>query len=299
MHVNGVAGMGCPQSYQCLILAKVLAGVVLLLFAWVAWANDSGDKTFNFVRTPYKGAEFQLAAIEIPLNQVLDKIQADTGVPIHYSVLPAGRVTATCVASTLQAILECLFNGKADVIFRFADRPASAKAVNKPEEIWVLGTDFGLANKQTATCVATGLPQLIATAPALTSVQALMTLKPEDVDKLLAAATANDPNERAEAIAKLGKTGEESNPAIHAALATALADKQAEVRVQAVNSLAQREGESASKALQDALQDDDVSVRLMVVSNAGNNTGLLQQALTDSDETVRLFAAKKLQPLLK
>jgi HEAT repeat protein len=49
--------------------------------------------------------------------------------------------------------------------------------------------------------------------------------------------------------------------------------------------------------LQEALHDNDASVRLMAVNSIGNNADLLQQALTDSDDKVRKLAAMKLESL--
>jgi len=49
--------------------------------------------------------------------------------------------------------------------------------------------------------------------------------------------------------------------------------------------------------LQEALHDNDASVRLMAVNSIGNNADLLQQALTDSDAKVRELAAMKLESL--
>ena len=110
---------------------------------------------------------------------------------------------------------------------------------------------------------------------------------------------SNDPAERADALALLVIKGRAGDADIRKALETALTDKDANVRAQALSSLARREGDGAAAQLQAALQDSDVSVRLMAVDSAGNNPALLQQAVTDRDETVRTLATMKLEALVK
>ena len=61
-------------------------------------------------------------------------------------------------------------------------------------------------------------------------------------------------------------------------------------------------GPQSVHVLRDALQDGDVSVRLMAVDSAGADepgTALLHEALADEDETVRVAAAIKLKQTMK
>ena len=92
----------------------------------------------------------------------------------------------------------------------------------------------------------------------------------------------------------MGKAGDAS---VRTVLEEALADNYANVRAQAISSLARSEGDDATAALQVALNDSDASVRLMAVDSMGNNTALLQQALTDNDATVRELAKIRLESL--
>ena len=76
-----------------------------------------------------------------------------------------------------------------------------------------------------------------------------------------------------------------------------LQDPNPQVRVQAVYGLARYDPQ---RALAIGLADTDSSVRLMAVENAGispTDQSLLQNALADSDETVRTLAALKLDAL--
>jgi HEAT repeat protein len=76
-------------------------------------------------------------------------------------------------------------------------------------------------------------------------------------------------------------------------------DEDPMVRVRALSSLAHREGEGASAALHDAMHDNDKAVRITAVDNAGNDESILQQALTDSDATVRELAKARINGLEK
>ena len=112
-------------------------------------------------------------------------------------------------------------------------------------------------------------------------------------------ASSKIPAERAEAIGRLMAGGREGDVAVKETLEAALSDPDARVRVQAISSLAHREGAGASAALHEAMHDSDVSVRLTAVDNAKDDIALLQQALNDSDATVRQLAGIRLEPLLK
>jgi len=81
------------------------------------------------------------------------------------------------------------------------------------------------------------------------------------------------------------------------ALLSALSDTNAEVRTQAVSTLANYHGPDSSDLLQSVLLDSDASVRLMAVDQADGHPNLLRQALNDSDASVRAYAALKLKAL--
>lgn len=268
-----------------------------LIFGMVCARNThaGGALDLIFIGSASPGAEYQLQANQAPINEVLDKITATTGVPIHRSVLPHDSVTATCAGSTLKAILDCMFNHQAAMIVRYAKAEGNQGQIGKAEEIWIMGSDYGTANRQ---CASASMPLPENGKPP--SIQDLMTLKAEDVGKLLAMARSSDTSERLQALAGLGRHGEEGNLAINATLQAALQDPKAEVRAQALNSWVKREGEGAVKQLQDALQDEDPTVRMMVVDVTDRtNMALLQQLLSDPSDEVRNYAAVKLAAFQK
>ena len=233
-----------------------------ILLLLISTAPYAGEKNIRVVKTQDAGSELQLEARQMPLASVLDKITEVTNVPIHYSVLPEGPVTAMCVGANVKQVLECLFNKKADLVFRYLHHPAKKNQPDCLAEVWVLGTYFDVEPGASTGYV-----------------------------------SAKKSQYHTDAVANLAAQGQANDPAIYKALEFALSDENAEVRAQAVSGLARHEGYDASSVLQSALQDSDASVRLMAVDYAGDHPALLQQALGDSDETVRAYAAIKLEAL--
>ncbi|MGZ5600093.1 MAG: HEAT repeat domain-containing protein [Methylobacter sp.] len=225
------------------------------------------------------------------MPQVLDNIAKKTGVRINYSVLPDGLVTATCVGPTVKQIMACLLIHKADFVFRYSRQSNRIKQQDQPIEAWVLGVKFGAEQPNSIVCSSATLPE---TAKTTTEPE------PDQTDELVKMANSKIPAERVEAIGRLMKGGREGDVIVKKTLEAALSDQDATVRVRAVSSLVHREGAAASRpVLHEALYDKDVSVRLTAVDNAGDDVALLQQALTDSDATVRQLAGIRLEPLLK
>ncbi len=257
--------------------------------------SNQDEQNIRLVMTKDTGAELQLEVRQAPLAQVLDSIASKTGVRINYSVLPDGLVTATCVGSTVKQVMECLLVRKADLVFRYSQQASKADPQGQPEEVWVLGAKFGAGQTNSVLCSSAGTQQQTLPKVAETKTGS----EPDQTDELVKMASSKIPAERAEAIGRLMAGGREGDVTVKETLEAALSDADARVRVQAISSLAHREGAGASAALHEALHDSDVSVRLTAVDNAGNDVALLQQALTDSDATVRQLAGIRLEPLLK
>lgn len=280
------------------------AGHIFLSFCLAAAPElvSAAEQSLHVMKTRNAGSELQVEARQVPLGRVINKIADETGVPIHYSALPEDLVTATCVGATVKQVMECLLDRKADVIFRYPQHSAKDNFDIQPIEVWVLGTRFDTGQKQ-ADCTATkaqGNIDFVNRHPEDAQTQSASIQNGADqTEKLLAMARSQNPAQRVDAISALMTEGRAGDAKVRKALETALSDKNADVRAQAVSSLAHREGEGATVALQQALQDSDASVRLMAVESADNDPALFQQALNDSDETVRTFAAMKLETLSK
>ena len=257
--------------------------------------SNQDEQNIRLVMTKDPGAELQLEVRQAPLARVLDSIASKTGVRINYSVLPDELVTATCVGSTVKQVMECLLVRKADLVFRYSQHATKTDLKGQPEEVWVLGAKFGAGQTNSVLCSSAGTQQQTIPKVAETKIGS----EPDQTDELVKMASSKIPAERAEAIGRLLAGGREGDVTVKETLEAALSDADARVRVQAISSLAHREGAGASAALHEALHDGDVSVRLTAVDNAGNDVALLQQALTDSDATVRQLAGIRLEPLLK
>ncbi|MBK8815775.1 MAG: HEAT repeat domain-containing protein [Methylococcaceae bacterium] len=246
----------------------------------------------DFVSTTHKGSEYRLEVRQMPLGQVLKRIEAETQVPIHYSVLPEGLVTATCVGSALKTILECLLDRKADLIVRYsADKIQSNGTIL---ETWVLGSRLDGA-------VARNCPVPLehyidaTTLPENQQEEEVARLRTQELLKM---ARSENPEERASAIGAFLSEGGEDDPEITAALEHALTDEDGNVRAQAVSNLSHR-GDNASNSsiVQEALQDSSPDVRMMAVDSITDDEALLRLAIQDSDETVRSLAGLKLEQL--
>lgn len=255
--------------------------------------NISDKAVTDLVVSEDKGTELQLEVRDTPLAKVLESIAHKTKVPIHYSVLPEGLVTATCVGSSLKPVLECLLDRKADLIVRYRHGPDKPDNKEQVAEAWILGARLDGA---------TAKKDCLAASPGTSSLSLKQKESEDDdetdqTDELIKAAQAKDPTERAEAIGGLLSGGREGDPAVKAVLEQALTDPDENVRAQAISSLAHREGSGASAAIQEALHDKSVDVRMMAVDGITDDKALLQQAINDSDETVRSLARVKLEEL--
>ncbi|MDD5124770.1 MAG: HEAT repeat domain-containing protein [Methylovulum sp.] len=234
--------------------------------------------------TAYSNADQQikLEASKKTLAQVLDTLAKNTGVIIHFSGLPDAPVSVACAGSNIKQLLECLLDKQADMVFRYAQATATAQPAVL-EEIWVFGA---AKDGKQGTLKNKADKKLL-----------MQASNNNDTGKLLAMAQVNDPGSRADAIGALAVQTPDKDPLVRKTLVSALSDSSAEVRAQAVFALSKYDDADATDGLASALQDEDVSVRLMVVDSAGHHPDLLQQALVDGDETVRLYAASKLEAL--
>ena len=291
----------CSNTAIALTARFLILLSTLLLFGTVR-AQTLFEDHFEFVISDNKGSEMQLEVRQMPLKWVFSAITAKTGVPIHYSVVPEDLVTATCVGATLKQVMECLLDRKADLIVRYPKPSTQIQArisdKNQPVEMWVLGSRFTDA----ANCSGSAVPQQTINNSPLKSPDSqadAVEVELDQTDDLLKMAKSKDAAVRADAIGALMSAGRKGDAKVKTVLEEALTDPNANVRAQAISSLAQREGSAATAALQDALHDTDAGVRLMAVGGAGNNAALLQQAVNDDDEAVRNLAMSKLEEIVK
>lgn len=289
-------------------MGKLRTAFVFTVVPALALADAGQDGAKNqSIRLNIAAGKPQIIALEArqaPLGQVLDEIAKGTGIPVHYSVLPEGLVSATCAGETLKGVLTCLMGSDTNLLFRYPTGASKDGSPAQPAEVWVLGTNFerqppSIDREHADQCLAadgrespsqhghTGKSDTEATQS-----------QSRETGKLLERASGSDPAQRVQAIATLAANHLADEPLLRKTLEQALSDENADVRAQAVYGLAQRGGAEAPAFLRAALQDSDASVRLMAVDSAGNDSqslGLLQEALADPDETVSALAAMKLE----
>jgi HEAT repeats len=226
---------------------------------------------------------------QVPLGQVLKAIAEKTGVLIHYSVLPEAPVTATCVGANVGQVMDCLVAKQVGLV---AHKPQK----DKPAEFWLLGSSVGSCQAVTVTASPLPIQPVEQQLPTTEEQANIDQMLQEQLDQLLKQAESKDPNIRSTAINSLGSLGAKNDPNVDEVLRNALTDKDVNVRSQAITAIAERGGPDVAEQLSLALKDKDVSVRLSAVGLAKeDDIGVFQQALNDSDPTVKELAQSRLE----
>ena len=223
--------------------------------------------------------EWRLQAQQADLLQLMDKIAEQAHLTVHYSLLPATTVTATCIGANVVELLQCVFNGSANIVSR--------KAISQStrDEIWVMSSSLAGNVVGSTSCQ-----------------NALATkLVDEGADRLeewLKQAKAKDTEQRAQAIAELGHADTAYGAKVRDVLQSALNDHQPKVRARAIAAFAGREGEAAtSEQLRKALQDKSIDVRMSAIDMIEKDETLLQLGAQDKEQSVREMARLKLELL--
>ncbi|WP_446811665.1 HEAT repeat domain-containing protein [Methylomonas sp. 2BW1-5-20] len=282
------------QAVRRVSTARIMLALLWPLLPATAWAATTAavpatvaaaQATIQFSQSKTPGAELQLNVKQALLADIIKEVAAKTKVDIHYSVLPAPPVTATCVADKVQQLLECLVGKQIGVV--------SQKPEGSPQEqVWLLGSSMGGCPATTAKAQEAPAP----IAPPTPEQQAEADqAQQEHTQAMLKQAKSKNPDERFSALGNLADPGNQ-DPAIDQTLRDALKDKDANVRSQAVASMAMRGSDDMLEQLGLALQDADAGVRMAAIG-ATNDNGLLQQALRDKDPAVRGLAQSRLNQL--
>jgi hypothetical protein len=257
---------------------------------------NSGEARVSVTQGDGRARSIQVEARQASLAEVLEAVARETGVRLKHSDLPEDMLATVCKGATVEAVVECLVGTRANLVYRY---PESKDGKRVPEEIWVKGKvslPAGAASAAADPVKEGGSP-----AAAGTVKNGLSTpppSSPQATQKALEMAAAADAAQKLEGLSQLAGQGSADDAAVRRTLERALSDEDPSARAQALYGLSRLEGAGAVGMLQDALHDSDVSVRLMAVDSAGadaQGAALLQQALGDADETVREFAAMRLR----
>lgn len=281
-----------PASSASARIVLALLWPLLPATAWTATTTTvvapatvagAAQATIQFSQSKTPGAELQLNVKQALLADIIKEVAAKTKVDIHYSVLPETPVTATCVAGKVQALLECLVGKQIGVV--------SQKPEGSPQEqVWLLGSSMGGCPAATAKSAAE--PEAVAPPTPAEQAEIERGIR-QQTAAMLKQLKSKDANDRANAIGNLANLSN-ADPAIDKALQQALNDEDSNVRAQSVYTIAQRGDQNA---MGQALQDSSANVRMAVISVADADSGLLQQALSDSDPEVRGLAQSRIAEL--
>jgi len=244
------------------------------------------------------GMEMQLHVREKSLALVLDEISKETAVPIHYSVLPADLVSATCVGDGLEFVLRCLLGDTVNMVFRYPAASLKANAAHHrmlPEEVWFIASSLAVKSSDEQKCQPKDNKDLTISENGINETQ-----QQELLQSLLDDARLSDRSKRAQAIAKLARNTALDNEEVNDLIQSALDDESAKVRMQALSAWVLRSNDdiTSEKMLEQALQDESRGVRLKAV-NMAKTQMVLQQAVDDSDPLVRRYAERKLKRLIE
>lgn len=245
----------------------------------------------------HAGAEFHqqsgryyFRAVNSDLSQALAILSKQSGLAIHYSLLPDARVSATCASASLSELLKCVLDGKVDVAFRYPD----AANNGEPLEAWLLGSRISVTD---ASCNAESTHQNTGLASAASASEGGD--EPSAEQKLAfrkELAVSGTPEQKAQAFSYLASHASLEDGEVRQIFESALTDVDSEVKSQALAALVRWQGEQQSlPELQAALMDPDVTVRLMAMQHIDQSRVLLEPMLSDPDDLVRQFAAGKLQ----
>jgi hypothetical protein len=250
------------------------------------------------VRGPLTGTltqEFEA----VPLEQGLRRLFRDANIQFFYA---AGEPQD---ASTGRLIGLWLFPKERSTQEAVGSMANTAKAI--PQEAVPAAEKDGLAGRLTALHGIAQQDDLEALRQAafdpdqtiqLAALRFLAERNQQEATVVLVDATKSDePERRLQALALLHQTGYADEMTVVAALGEALADADASVKLYAIQGLAERRGSDAIGSLRHALRDPDPSVRMIVIDGLvpeGQGLALLQEALSDEDETLRSAAASKL-----
>jgi hypothetical protein len=254
-----------------------------------------------------------LAARRVSWKQVLDRITEKTGIRFRSGAPQVGSVTVSIEPLPVRQALERLLGPGADFICRYGRVTDSRATPTLPQEVWILGGERfarseALSNQRghsaekpgtTAFDYAFDVGEGTDEARAVdmqTSTDG--TAERKEIDALIELAEGDDPALRIQALSALGDRRAAYDDTVRSTLEAALADRDASVRGQALQTLAVRGGGEAMEHLRQALRDSDPGVRIVAVERVeprDEGIALLQEALEDADETVRSLATSRLK----
>jgi len=228
----------------------------------------------------------------------LAKIKEQTGILFHCVAPLEGAVTASFEDLPVKTALEQLFGPEAGFVYRYTNAAEAEVPTGSPAEVWVLGKVRSSSTDDSPSDAEQSLRQAASMAGDLdTKAGSEVRINDLSTRQLMEMANSGNPAQRLEALSSLAEEGRGDQDISRSAFDAALTDKDPNIRGLAVQTLANRSGDEAANYLWQGLRDPEPSVRVMAVQTAkpdGHGLALLQEALSDPDESVRSIAAFRL-----
>lgn len=286
------------KQTTAIIYALLISGVNLKSATAIAGAESIDTAAQSGIQihlSSQKDSAIRLEVRQAPLAKILNELAEKTGAIVHYSVLPEAPVTATCVGANVWQLMDCLV---AKQVGKVANKPESGQ----PAEFWLLGSSVGSCQAVTVAPEAT--PTLV-----IKDQQSQPT--PEEqaqIDQgnqnqsdlyLEQFKKSKDKGERTEALNNLASVGKIDDPNVRRTLEEAMTDKDASIRAQAIETLANIDKDNVTDYLNRALQDKSPDVRIAALGKAGDQIEVLERALSDTDINVSQYAGAMLAEIKK
>ena len=254
-----------------------------------------------------------IKARRAPWKQVFDEITRKTGVQFRSGTSREGSVTVTIKSLPFRDAFNRLLGPRASFMSRY-DAAATGLGIKPgiPREVWLLGgkkiaLSKGPIGETTENNSTASIANDAANKNAVQNAagEVLSKLSEEshatrpEINELVEQAKDGDPSRRIQAISELGDR-EISDEIVYETLRTALEDDDASVRGQAFQSLVMHGGDEVPDYVRSALSDSDPNVRIVAVEYVepdNHGISILQEALGDSNETVRSLASSRLSEI--
>lgn len=226
-------------------------------------------------------------------GSVLNKVTDRTGIQIYLRRPLEGTITTSFSELPLRQAFEHLLGADANFIFQYpkddSSRPTSDLV---PTAIWVLG------KQKRERSDSASLDERKESNRASRVWGESQESKPMPVDELIEMTRSELPSVRIQGLKELSVGEQADETTFNEALDSALVDHDPGVRAQAIEIVAGRGGAEAMDHMWQALRDPDPAVRMMAVQSVepkDQGLALLQEALSDTDESVRAMASLSLQ----
>lgn len=257
----------------------------------------------------FQNSLLSIEAKRQPLTEVLGEIQRKTGIRFHYTARLDRKITLSLKAQPIQQALENLLGLEANFIMHLQAPAVRTASALIPQEVRILSVSRGsgpaepdlhigsleLTGSQSRSPIDSTSDDQTEGQPALVDDELG---RQEAVERLIEMAQNDNPALRVEGLSALADAKEADQSTIRYSLNAALADVDPSVRGYAALALYKLGGIEAIEYLSNALHDPEPTVRLMVVQSLSpkdRGIALLQEALSDEDETIRSVARSALK----